>query len=329
MATGQAAYDPKNIIGSLPQVDDSMANQVTKLASKDSELNRMAAVEGLKVANRRGLLNSSMGVEASQDAVLKNVIPIAGQDAQTAANKNAAAKAFEYGMTAQEAQQTFQTGEREAGQGFITSERLGTQTFQGAQAEAERKWQTGENVAARGWQTAENIAQRGFLSTQAELDRTLERTLQANQIKANDILQIRQIASTEGIEAANRALQKTLQENDIEFRMKEGKLDREAAKAAQTADIAFQQQEGRLTRDLQERIANMNLSSSDRNAASSFLTSMETMYQSTYQSIMNNTALDAKTRDKYLTAAKNMRSGQIDFVEQLYDIDLDWGSFTK
>jgi len=71
------------------------------------------------------------------------------------------------------------------------------------------------------------------------------------------------------------------------------------------------------------------LSSSDRNAASSFLTSMETMYQSTYQSIMNNTALDAKTRDKYLTAAKNMRSGQIDFVEQLYDIDLDWGSFTK
>src|SRR6187399_243819 len=196
MATGQAAYDPKNIIGSLPQVDDSMANQVTKLASKDSELNRMAAVEGLKVANRRGLLNSSMGVEASQDAVLKNVIPIAGQDAQTAANKNAAAKAFEYGMTAQEAQQTFQTGEREAGQGFITSERLGTQTFQGAQAEAERKWQTGENVAARGWQTAENIAQRGFLSTQAELDRTLERTLQANQIKANDILQIRQIAST-------------------------------------------------------------------------------------------------------------------------------------
>jgi len=329
MATGQAAYDPKNIIGSLPQVDDSMANQVTKLASKDSELNRMAAVEGLKVANRRGLLNSSMGVEASQDAVLKNVIPIAGQDAQTAANKNAAAKAFEYGMTAQEAQQTFQTGEREAGQGFITSERLGTQTFQGAQAEAERKWQTGENVAARGWQTAENIAQRGFLSTQAELDRTLERTLQANQIKANDILQIRQIASTEGIEAANRALQKTLQENDIEFRMREGKLDREAAKAAQTADIAFQQQEGRLTRDLQERIANMNLSSSDRNAASSFLTSMETMNQSTYQSIMNNTALDAKTRDKYLTAAKNMRSGQIDFVEQLYDIDLDWGSFTK
>ena len=329
MATTALAYDPKNIIGSLPQVDDSMANQVTKLASKDSELNRMAAVEGLKVANRRGLLNSSMGVEASQDAVLKNVIPIAGQDAQTAANKNAAAKAFEYGLTAQEAQQTWQTGEREAGQGFITSERLGTQTFQGAQAEAERKWQTGENVAARGWQTAENIAQRGFLSTQAELDRTLERTLQANQIKANDILQIRQIASTEGIEAANRALQKTLQENDIEFRMREGKLDREAAKAAQTADIAFQQQEGRLTRDLQERIANMNLSSSDRNAASSFLTSMETMYQSTYQSIMNNTALDAKTRDKYLTAAKNMRSGQIDFVEQLYDIDLDWGSFTK
>ena len=72
----------------------------------------MARTEGLKAANRRGLMNSSMAIDASQDAILKNVLPIASQDAAQAFAKNQAAKAFEYGMTAQEGQQAFQSGER-------------------------------------------------------------------------------------------------------------------------------------------------------------------------------------------------------------------------
>ena len=42
MALGTDVYDPSKIIGSQPQVDDSVANQVTKLAAKDSALNQMA-----------------------------------------------------------------------------------------------------------------------------------------------------------------------------------------------------------------------------------------------------------------------------------------------
>jgi hypothetical protein len=300
-------------LGSQPQVDDSMANKVTEIASKDSALNQMARTEGLKAANRRGLLNSSMAIDASQDAVLRSALPIASQDAAQAAAKNAAAKGFEYGMTAQEGQQQFQTGERQAGQSYATGERLGTQEFQ-----------SGEATAARGWQTAENISQRGFVGTQADLDRDLQQSMQTKQLDAAQEAQIRQIASTEGIEAANRQLSQTLQENDINFRMREGGLDRAAALQQQQNDIAFQTSQNQATRDLQLRIANMNLGSTERAAASQFVTNMESMYQSNYQSIMNNTSLDAKTRTGLLTSAKNLRDTQLNLVEQMYNIDLHW-----
>ena len=145
-----------------------------------------------------------MAVNASQDAVLQNVLPIASQDAAQAFQKNQAAKAFEYGMAGQ--------------------------------------------VQQQGWQTAENIAQRGFLGTQAQpRSRPSDDDAGQSDQHANDALQIRQIASTEGIEAADRALQTALQEKDIQFRI--------AARASspaslpsrcRAADIAFQKSEGAL-----------------------------------------------------------------------------------
>ena len=311
--TGVEKYDPNKVIGSLGSVDDSMAKQVTALASKDSALNQMARTEGLKAANRRGLMNSSMAVGSAQDAVLKNVMPIASQDAATAAAKNAAARQFEYGMTGQIQGQEWQSAENTAQRGFLTGERLGSQEFT-----------TSERVGTQGWQTAENIAQRGFLGTQAELDRDLQQTLQKNQITSDQLMQVKQIASTEGIEAANRELQKNLQENDIQFRMSEGALDRASAEKMQQADITFRKEEGAAERSLQEQIAKWNLSSNDRNAAAQFVTNMETMYQNTYNSIMSNTSLDAKSRETYLTAAKNMRNNQLSMVEQMYNVDLNW-----
>ncbi|MET0651008.1 MAG: hypothetical protein ABWY63_00720 [Hyphomicrobiaceae bacterium] len=301
-ATGQEYYDPNKVIGSLPQIEDTTAAQVAKLTSQDSKLNQMSRTEGLKAANRRGLLNSSMAVEASQDALLKNVLPIASQDASQAFQKNMAAKAFEYGLTGQEAAQRFQTGER-----------LGTQQFQ-----------TAENIAARGWQTAENIAQRGFLGTQADLDRDLQQTLQTQQIDANQAMQIRQIASTEGIESANRALQSALQEKDIQFRMTEGNLDRASAERMQQQDIAFRTQQNAAQRSLEQQIAQWNLSSNDRNAAAQMVSNMEANYQTQYSTIMNNTRLNATQRAQQLAAATNLRNTQLGMVRQMYNVDLRW-----
>lgn len=58
------------------------ANIAADIMSKDSRLMQAAETRGLQSANRRGLVNSSMAVGASQDAVLDQVVPLASQEAQ-------------------------------------------------------------------------------------------------------------------------------------------------------------------------------------------------------------------------------------------------------
>lgn len=62
---------------------DTVAGQLDTITSKSSPLMKRAASQGLQQANQRGLLNSSMAVDAAQGAVLDRALPIASQDAQT------------------------------------------------------------------------------------------------------------------------------------------------------------------------------------------------------------------------------------------------------
>lgn len=75
---------------------------------------------------------------------------------------------------------------------------------------------------------------------------------------------------------------------------------------------------------LQERIAQMNLDSSDRNAAAQFLTNMEAMYNDRYAQIMANTSLSSSQRTTFLNDAKALRDKELNFVEQLYNVEIDW-----
>lgn len=218
------------------QVNDSMADKVNDLVSTDSKLMQAAKTEGLKAANRRGLMNSSMAVSAAQDAVIKNALPIASQDAAQDFARNQDARQFEYGMAGQNDAQAFQRD-------------------------------------------------------QAALDRDLQVKIQANSISAAEEAQIRDIASREGIAAADRA---------------------------------FQEMQAGKDRQLQEQLASWNLASSDRNAAAQFITNTQSLYESQIRSIMANTALDATQRTQQLTSAKNLHDRQMSLVEQMYNVDLTW-----
>jgi hypothetical protein len=70
--------------------DDSVAKQLNGLLSSDSPVLKQARTAGLASANQRGLLNSSMGVEAGESALIRSAVPIASQDADTIAKKNLA-----------------------------------------------------------------------------------------------------------------------------------------------------------------------------------------------------------------------------------------------
>lgn len=65
-------------------VKDTVAGQMDSfLKDSNHPLNVQAQTFGNQQANSRGLLNSSVGVSAAQDAMYKNAMPIAAQDAST------------------------------------------------------------------------------------------------------------------------------------------------------------------------------------------------------------------------------------------------------
>lgn len=85
--------------------DQTVEGRINGLTDPNSAMNVKAATEATQTAAARGLVNSSLAVTAGQDAVLKNALPIAQQDANTYASSaqfNAGAKnsAAQFGANA-------------------------------------------------------------------------------------------------------------------------------------------------------------------------------------------------------------------------------------
>ena len=70
--------------------DDSVTTRLTGLLKTNSPLMKQARTSGLQAANRRGLLNSSMAVGASQKAMNSVALPVASQEASQTHQKNVA-----------------------------------------------------------------------------------------------------------------------------------------------------------------------------------------------------------------------------------------------
>src|SRR5688500_8781643 len=74
--------------GNLPEADESVTNQFNRITASNNPLIKMGQQEGLKIANRRGLLNSNMALQSAMAEGYKAALPLAQQEAQTAANRN-------------------------------------------------------------------------------------------------------------------------------------------------------------------------------------------------------------------------------------------------
>jgi hypothetical protein len=61
--------------------DQTVSGQLNKILMGGSPLMQQAETEGMRLANSRGLLDSSMAVGAAQDAMIRNATPIAQADA--------------------------------------------------------------------------------------------------------------------------------------------------------------------------------------------------------------------------------------------------------
>lgn len=296
------------------EIDDSVANKLNAYTSQDSPLMQQARTDGIRLANSRGLGNSSMAVGAAQDAMVRNALPIAAQDASQAFQKNMQGRDYQYALAGQFAGQEF-AGDQ-AAQDRALDVKMQNAALNAADQQQINDIRSREGVAAaeRALQTLMQERDITFQGNENALNRDLEQRMQNTALDAADRQQIRDIESREGTAAAERALQLKMQGIEIDAQ------DRQ-----QLRDIQFQSGERQKDREMQKWLAETNLDASDRNAAAQFITNMETMYQTSYQSIMANTALSAEQRTQQLQAAARLRDQQLDFVRQMYDIDLQWG----
>jgi hypothetical protein len=84
----QATVEKANAVNYTPNAfqvtpDQTVQDQVAKITGADSKLMQQARTRANQDAQSKGLLNSSLAVEAGQNAVLSQALPIAQQDAAT------------------------------------------------------------------------------------------------------------------------------------------------------------------------------------------------------------------------------------------------------
>lgn len=75
-----------------------------------------------------------------------------------------------------------------------------------------------------------------------------------------------------------------------------------------------------------ERIASLNVAAHDRQFAVSAVTELQKKYGAMFNEIVKNNDIPADARERYFQHIAGLRDSDISFVEQLYNIDLDWTS---
>ncbi len=167
-----------------PETDPtSVSRRLTGLLAKDNPLMQQARTTGLQIANRRGLLNSSIAVGAAQNQMIRAALPIASQEASQAAAKELT------GMT---------TGsqERIAGRGTESQERIAALAT-GSQ----------ERIAAVGTESRERIAGQSVASQEfiATLGLDTQRDIAALDVASREEIARLGVGSQERIAALNVA----------------------------------------------------------------------------------------------------------------------------
>lgn len=92
--------------------NSSVMDNISNVIKTDSPLMKMAETRAKQVANSRGLLNSSMAVQAGQDAILNVAMPIGQQQADQNFRSNEANLAFQRQNALQANDIRFQSAEK-------------------------------------------------------------------------------------------------------------------------------------------------------------------------------------------------------------------------
>ena len=236
----QAELIRANAVTREVKAEETSQGQLDKMLSSDSAVMKRAEAQGLQRGASRGLLNSSMSVEAAQAAMIDRAQPFAINDAATYANtaeSNMKARNQAELSNAQMGTEVniFNTGQRNT---FKTTQAGLNQQANVANASA-------RNSALNSFLDRENTVflqenQQIFTAAENTADRSLKKNLQAESLAA---------VSFEN--ALDRAQRTELQRDQQDFSSTQNSLDRSSRADLQDDSQAFQTAENALTRTQQ------------------------------------------------------------------------------
>ena len=158
--------------------DQTVQGQMNNIIAADSPMMQQAKTGALQQMNQRGLINSSMAIGAGQDAVMKNALPIAQQDA------NMYGRSGEFNAAASNQRDQFNAGSLTDTAKFNSSSALQNSQFNAAQQNTEREAnaqrQQESNLAAADTQNKLVVQQldNAFKATMASADNQTKIQLQ-------------------------------------------------------------------------------------------------------------------------------------------------------
>lgn len=226
-ASADADAEDANVTTRTVTPDELVENRINNLLASNNPYIQRARTSGLQFANQRGLLNSSIAAQASEEAAIARAGEIAAQDAATYANA---------ALANQQAQNT-------AG---LQDAQLGTNVSM---------FNVGEDNTTNRF-NAQSVNEAGQFNA-AAANQSIQNFLQREQVR---LLQDDQQAFTAEQNEADRVLRQLLQDEQFDFTSSENALDRGLQTALQTNQFAFEGGENAADRAQQLLIADKEIS---------------------------------------------------------------------
>jgi len=182
MALGQLPYPTKPNLNSpitrQVNANSTVQGQLNNIFSSGNPMLERAKTRAAQAANKRGLLNSSMGVQAGQEAMFNYATPIAQADASTYSKQDLTNQAAENQFAT--AANKYSTDSALSKQGFDNSYGLNDQLFsqQAGTGQYAGQGLIGMNLASK---LAVQESSQEHDSSQASLDRDFKTELQDSQ----------------------------------------------------------------------------------------------------------------------------------------------------
>lgn len=304
---------PYDAQGNWTPEDDSTSAAVAKVASTASPIMKQATGDAMRMANRRGLYNSSIAAGEGVSAGLKVATSIGAADAATTAAKNLSRQGYTQGTGLQGQQIAGQkdiTGMQIAGQKDVTGMQIaGQKDITGMNIASQERMQTAELVSKAELQRAEINSRESMLGRQL----TSEETRQAEQIGANKYMQQQQLTSAE--EQQRRQIASTEEQQRRQITSTEG---------IQAGDQALRREMNALQTSTQQAIAQMNIAAKEKEDAVRSATQMQALYTQMFDAILSNPDLPADQRAIYLEHAKNLGLTNLNLVKGVYGTNITW-----